>query len=540
MTRNIKFFSQALIITFMWSTIASCTKKFEDYNTNPANATDSMLQYDNIGKAIFLVQMQKNIMPNATTGDASVYQVAQNLCADAFSGMLSSPTPFGGGKNNLNYSINNGWTSGYFNNELNNVMQAWLQVKQRASVDAPEVFAVAQILKVLSMQRVTDLYGPMPYSQYGQGGFSVGYDSQESIYKTFFTDIDSAILSLDAFIKEKPEAKPIQKFDLVYGSDLTKWIKFANSLRLRIAMRLSYVAPQLAQQQAEKAVADPHGFITDNATEIARIQTQTGYVIVNPLYVIDVVYQGDTRMSADMESFLLGYKDPRIATYFKPSTQFPGTYKGIRRGIDIVSKDDRVNFSSLNTNVNTPVVWMTPAEVCFLRAEGALRGWNMGGNAKDLYEQGVTKSFGKEGFSASQASTYLADGTSKPSAYTDPVDAANNIAATSSDLSKITIKWNESDNFETKLERIITQKWIAIYPEGCEAWAEYRRTGYPKIFPVVVNYSNGVINTKKQIRRLPYPTAEYNSNGAEVAKAVSLLGGPDNGATRLWWDTKNK
>jgi hypothetical protein len=88
------------------------------------------------------------------------------------------------------------------------------------------------------------------------------------------------------------------------------------------------------------------------------------------------------------------------------------------------------------------------------------------------------------------------------------------------------------------LERIITQKWIAIYPDGQEAWADYRRTGYPRLFPVVNNFSGGTISTTTQIRRLAYPSNEYTTNSVAVNAAVAnLLGGPDNGGTRLWWDT---
>lgn len=538
MNQHISWYNRIslLAVSALFLLSISCTKNFEDYNRDPAKATDSLLQYDYIGKAIFLIQMEKNVFPNATTGDASTYQVAQNLCADVFSGMLAFPTPFGGGRNNANYALNDGWTRAYFNNELNNVLSGWLEIKRRDSVSNPEIFAVAQIIKVLSMQRVTDLYGPMPYSAYGGGGFSVAYDSQESIYRSFFVDLDGAIASLDKYSKAFPGAKPIAKYDLIYGGDFTKWMRLANSIKLRAAMRLAYVLPDLAKQKAEEAVADAHGLLADNGDN-ALLQTQGGITIVNPLYVISETYVADTRMSANMESFLTGFHDPRIAAYFNTSTEFPGVYKGIRSGIDIISKDDRKNFSGLHVTVSSPIQWMTAAEVYFLRAEGAARNWNMNGSAKALYEQGVQVSFAKDNLPG--AATYLADNTSTAAPYSDPVDSKNNVAAGDPALSTITIKWDDAADFETKLERIITQKWIAIYPEGGEGWSEFRRTGYPKVFPIVANYSNGVISTKTRIRRLPFPLPEYNTNATEVQKAVALLGGgPDNGSTRLWWDKK--
>ena len=89
-----------------------------------------------------------------------------------------------------------------------------------------------------------------------------------------------------------------------------------------------------------------------------------------------------------------------------------------------------------------------------------------------------------------------------------------------------------------KLEKIITQKWIAMYPNGQEAWSEFRRTGYPKVIPVVNNLSNGTIDTDIQVRRMTFPRSEYANNAAAVKEATSLLGGADNGGTKLWWDKK--
>jgi hypothetical protein len=122
-----------------------------------------------------------------------------------------------------------------------------------------------------------------------------------------------------------------------------------------------------------------------------------------------------------------------------------------------------------------------------------------------------------------------------PAAFTDNSgQTGNNITAPST----VTIAFNAADPFETNLERIITQKWIAMYLNGPEGWAEFRRTGYPKLFPVVTNNSNGTINTAIQIRRIPFPLSEYNNNLVGVQSGITLLGGADNGGTTLWWDKK--
>jgi hypothetical protein len=158
-----------------------------------------------------------------------------------------------------------------------------------------------------------------------------------------------------------------------------------------------------------------------------------------------------------------------------------------------------------------------------------LRNWAGAGDVKLNYETGIQASMDQWGVSAG---TYKDDATSLPKAYVDPLNAANNSPA----VSTVTISWDAAASNERKLERIITQKWLAMFPEGQEAWTEFRRTGYPKLFTVVNNNSNGAVDTQIQIRRLAYPANEYSTNGAEVQKAVQLLGGPDNGGTRLWWD----
>jgi hypothetical protein len=141
----------------------------------------------------------------------------------------------------------------------------------------------------------------------------------------------------------------------------------------------------------------------------------------------------------------------------------------------------------------------------------------------------------ENGLAASDAATYSANNTLTPAAFTDNSgQSGNNIATPST----IKIAWNSADNFETNLERIVTQKWIAMYPDGPEGWAEFRRTGYPKLFPVVSNNSNGTINTAIQVRRIPFPQSEYNNNATGVQSGIAVLGGPDGGGTKVWWEKR--
>ena len=237
-------------------------------------------------------------------------------------------------------------------------------------------------------------------------------------------------------------------------------------------------------------------------------------------------------MNASMDAYMNGYNDPRRSRYFTAASD--GGYHGVRLGIITTNWSNYVGdkISSLNIDESsTEIVWMTAAESYFLRAEGALRGWNMGGTAKSLYESGITVSFEETG--AGSAANYI-NSTATPAAYVDNATGANGMSAPST----ISIQWSDSDSDERKLERIITQKWIAMFPDGPEGWAEFRRTGYPKLFPVVTNRSNGAIDTNTQVRRIPYPQSEYEKNEEGVISGIAKLGGPDNGGTKLWWDKK--
>lgn len=331
----------------------------------------------------------------------------------------------------------------------------------------------------------------------------------------------------------------MQPYDLVYGGDYKEWIKFANSLKLRLAMRIAMVNPTLAKTEAEAAVNDPGGLISTNADN-AYVQAANGVTFTNPLWSVCYEYL-DIQMGAPMECYLKGFKDPRLAAYFvpNPDTLAAGktVYHGIRNGIQIDNATQYKPASNINNTKTSPIRFMAASEISFLRAEGALRGWAMGGTAQDFYTLGVTQSFEQAGV---PLGNYLNDAASTEAPYVDIVLASNNIAAGSPNLSTITIKWNEADTYQHKLERIVTQKWLALWPDGCEAWAEFRRTNYPILMPVVINNSQGTVSTTGFVRRLPFSQKEYNTNNAEVTKAVSLLKGPDNGGTRLWWDLAAK
>jgi len=524
-TNNIlKVFAAA---TLCGAVLSSCTAKFEDYNTNKHEVTEDQLQQDNLAVGALFRQIQRNVIQFADGALLdSDYQIMYNLLADTYAGYCAPSGTFYNGKHTGSYTMIPGWCQAMFRYKFSKTMSAYQTIKENANGNEP-VLALADILKVASMHQVTDYYGPIPYTKVGES-LNSEYDSQEVVYKAMLTELDEAIDILENFYLAG-NATLLDDYDYVYGGNLASWIKFANTLRLRLAMRIVYAEPALARTEAEKSVASG---VMEEASDYARIQHSL-ITYHHPIYEINVNFNnGDCQAAASLESFLVGYGDPRASVYMK--TAADGQYHGVRQGVQTSVWNDYRNGAGKVSAPNidfagTELVWMYASEAYFLRAEGALRGWNMGGTAKDLYEAGIETSFKERGVSG--ADTYKADNTKTPADYSDPV-GSNNIAAQTS----VTVAWNEAANTEVKLEKIITQKWISMYPNGCEAWAEYRRTGYPALLPPVNN--DDAQHISGTIRRVPFPESEYQDNEAEVSKAFSLLNGGDNAGTKLWWDKK--
>jgi hypothetical protein len=504
----------------------SCSDNLEGLDNNPRDITEEQLKVDFQHVGSLYKPVFENIYQYTP---AWSYQLQQNLNADVFSGYMTSPRPFGAGANNTTYALNSGWNGFIWSVPYTNVMNNIASIKEATENDFPTLYGVSLILKVAAMHRVSDVFGPIVYSEFGESSTVSAYDSQEVAYNAFFADLDTAVQLLTNDL----ESPKFTAFDLSYGGNYTSWVKLANSLRLRLAIRISKVDAAKAKVEGEKALSQSLGVMTSNDDSFFVHGT-----LDHPIKTINNAW-GDIRMNASMESILVGYDDARTNAFFNTSEQTQGEFKGVRTGMPLLSnyedelaqKAAYVDFSMLGDAVLTSSVQlMTSAEVYFLKAEAALRGWTGAGDAQANYESGITTSFGQHG--ASGVAAYITDGTSVPVDYVDPENGENSIAA----ISNITIAWDGAASNEEKLERIITQKWIAMFPEGQEAWSEYRRTGYPKIFPVISNQSNGNIDTDIQIRRIPFVDSELQTNPDGVADAVSKLGGVDNGGTRLWWD----
>ena len=518
-----------IIFLFLVALFANaCTDGFEEANVNPYEITDESLSQDfnNIGS--FYPTLLANIFG---------HQIEENLIAESFCDYMATPTQFASGVNNTTYYIT--WNT-YWNRIYDNLMAPASQVISIAEEGGYDVFvAWAKLIRILGVSRLTTYHGPVIYSTYGQTDAS--YDSEADLYNAFFSDLDD----IQAIFAANEDYVGLDNFDASYGGDVTQWEKVVNSMRLRLAIRISKVAPDLAKTEGEKAMADQAGLITSNDDNFLIS------LYGSDLYLSIICFQwNDTRMSAGMESFLVGLKDPRIEAYFEPATtdttvysdhpDYP--YKGIRNGAELVAKADHTSYSTINSSFESVESrpYISASEVYFDMAEAALRGWTGAGDAGANYEAGVRASFTQ--WETAGVDDYLADATSTPIDYNDAVYDSRGDGTINDFTSRstVTVAWDESAANEVKLEKIITQKWIAGFTNPNEPWADFRRTGYPKLAHVYKNDSNsdwGVIPADEWIKRMPFLDTERSSNADAVAAAVTTMKGDDLISTRLWWDT---
>jgi hypothetical protein len=524
----------AVIVLF-----ASCTKNFSDINQDKNKIAT-------IGPADlpFLFSQAEHSGPN-TYYD---YQIAQNLFADQYAQYFACEATYFPSDR---LTIRQDWVGAAFNPKYTDVLPQLQSIFAATDSATSAEYAMANVWWVWTFHRVTDYWGPIPYFSAGKPGNSVPYDSQDKIYDDFFKRLTAAATVL----KTHADENHYGSYDLIYGGDVNRWFKFANSLRLRLALRISKVDPARAKTEAEAAVAA--GVMT---TSVA-ISDPTAQTSGDDAFVLRSAKNTDGnglqamsdwnefRMSASMSSVMNGYQDPRLPQYFLPAYN-TGLYSGLRNGLTVDQLGKVPNAAANNSHVgkrwsSTAVVdkngnsigdassiatgqnIMVTAETYFNRAEGALLGWSMGGTAKDLYNAGITNSLIQWGITNAGVQTAYINSTNTPVA---PGDYLNSPAMTN-----IPVLFGATP--AVQLEQIATQKWLSLFPDGIEAWADFRRSHVLKLYPVANSDNPDISNTSTQwLRRIPFLDSEKETNADAVTAAVALLGGPDKVTTALWWD----
>ena len=507
------------ILLLMIATLASCTKDFKKINIDPNNSPAVPLDY-------LLGQAQLYI--GGSAGDPGYATWRANLIyALPATQMFSSLSTFYAGDK---YLYQADLSEAYFVQQYPNSVKGLVDLINQAKDDPKNIniLSIARILKVLQMSIITDLYGDVPYSEAGQGflsnNFSPKYDAQKDIYADMLKELSEAGPALD------PSSYIPVKADFVYAGDLAKWKAFANSLMLRLAMRMQKVDPASAESWAKKALDG--GVMTSNDETFAiHYANDGGTATINsnsfnlgPLEAPtrNEVFKGSIQWSKTLIDMMKARSDPRLSTIstLKSGDMTPANQKGLPNGLDAglllaqtgeTGSDNYSRPSGILYSATDPYILLPYAEVEFMKTEAIERGWYTGVAATE--------------YAAGQAAAI-----SQLSVNTGaPVISAAMIAAYQAQN-----PYPVAGTLADKMLAIHTEMFIlnASTLNGFEGWANYRRTGLPVLTPTNYpgNATNGTI-----MRRLIYPTSEQGVN-VNYQKAVAAQG-PDLFTTRVWWDT---
>ncbi|QSB28449.1 SusD/RagB family nutrient-binding outer membrane lipoprotein [Flavobacterium sp. CLA17] len=517
------------VVLSMLAVFSSCTQDFDEINTNKNTLTEDQLDPTLAGPAFasaLYAGIHNGSYSSPGVDDQGTWGIATGILPSTFTQYLSCG--YGTERNAfVNGYEGRGWLRFY------TVAVPALNNAIKASAGNADALAVLKIWKVFMYNQMTDAYGPIPYTEAGNNKEKVPYDSVEFIYADFFKLLDEANATLSA--TSATTVGTLQPNDRVYSGNVQNWKRFGNSLRLRLALRISDIDPAKAKTQAEAAVAA--GVIETNE-QSATFKVSN----ITPNNMNMIVNAWGYYMTASMESLLVGYDDPRLAKWFAPIDT--GVYQGRPVG-GLQGQFGTTKFSMFNNDVlgsgangtlsETKNIEIFMASENFLsRAEGALNGWNMSGTAQSLYEQGIALSLRQWGITDAAAISNYISGTSTPSvpnvATAYPTLGLQTVPVT------LPVAWDAS--VANQRTQIAVQKYLAIFPESWEAWADLRRSDAKVIYPILNtdNVETGV--GKSLMKRVIFVTNEYSSNRDAVRDAVSKLGGPDSGGTKLWWDTK--
>ncbi|MGB0879014.1 MAG: SusD/RagB family nutrient-binding outer membrane lipoprotein [Polaribacter sp.] len=478
--------------------LASCDNGFEELNVNPTKPVQ-------VAVGTKLTAVQKYISSERYDNWRAnlIYQSTMMQHFAATAGYWSGDK----------YTWNRGYASSlmdrYYSNAVKSLEDLRVQLNDEGAAD--EMKAIVRILRVYTFSRLTDLYGDIPYSEAGKG-FTEGilkpkYDAQSEIYPDLLKELEESAAALGSGTSGFGSA------DVIYQGDQGKWKRLANSLMLRLGLRLIKVDAAAAQAWATKAI---NGGVMQSNDDIFYLRHEVTQNRNGNSEVFDA--DGNPRMSKTFIDFLQAGNDPRLpilAARRSDQSTAPADLQGLPNGLDAAlllastGEDNTDAYAEPNRSIlagfDAPMIFQTYAEVEFMLAEANVR-WGLGGAAATSYNNGVTAAM-------EMLSLYSADAVIPSS------DIANYLA-------------NNPYNVANALEQINTQYWAATFLNEYETFANWRRTGFPVLTPVNYpgNETNGTIP-----RRLTYTESEATNNADNYAAAIAAQG-PDELTTRVWWD----
>jgi len=542
--------------------MTSCTDSFEDLNTSGVQVDPNALPF-----AAQCTEPMNYCYPP----QQNMFQFWTNLTIDLYGGYFMTPN---GNFTNGDMGENRGHSGGMYENYYLHIFNNTRRII--ADCDASNQLGLAGVMRIVQAYgtlMTTDAHGPLAYSSILSGEYEsyFPFDSQQDIYIAMFKDLDKAITDIQNMTEA--EKLTLATFDSWCQADTELWVKIANTMKLRMALRLSKREAEMSAAgidlKAVAAAAAPNTLATVNKDIVIDKSLE------NEMWLMFA--WGDCGFNANLVTLMSGMKDPRQPLYMTKNVNdvtvkvgdedkvvVPKNteYLGIRFASGLPGKPNSwSNFSGWIDTPNALGVYSMPlpifkaAESYFLLAEAKLR-WNIGSESiQSLYETGIRVSMENElayrgkyaqisAYPANAVEDYI-NGTTGQIDFVDPANAALSTPA----LNKLGVKWDEGASNEQKLERIMIQKYLALFPLSTEAWAEQRRTGYPRLFPAYVNESNGAVDTEEGVRRVIYSSNAYDTNAKGLEEGLKLLDkensskkgiSGDKGGTHVWWDNADK
>jgi hypothetical protein len=473
-------------------TATSCTDDFDKMNANPNSPTAIGAQYllpTGIETAIDRYWGHRTRFERINIDAAELYvqHLTRNIYSNEGDDYTVSPA-----------LVANNW-KGFYNDSQLNFQRIILQTGETGTAPNKNYEGVALVMRSWVFSLLTDMYGAIPYTDAIKGtgdvpNYTPKYDPMDVVYAGLLNDLKMANEKLTV-------GGPAIAGDIMYGGDIMKWKKFANSLRLRLANRQAAKKPAESKAIMAEILADATKFpIFASNADNAQLNCTTTLPSNNEWnQVMKQDGRTDWNISKTLADKMNELDDARITVFANPNKD--GKYQGHPNGLpDAIATSYLSTSSTIGnafTKADAPEVIMTFAELNFILAEAALDG-EITGSAKTYFETGITASFAQYGLTPS--ATYF----TKVGAVTR--------------------------------EMVLEQKWISLFGQGVEAWIEWRRTGlpvFPALDPRAVVQNGGILPT-----RFPYPNSEYSLNAAAVKAGEALNGGANDMKTKLWWAEK--
>ena len=481
-----RYIGKIFVLTFITiMLVVGCTDKFAEVNTDPDRAKDAP----------------------ATNVLAFVLRYHSDTFDDRWNDM-NEPETYGGQLSIMQYidesrynfrpaTVENKWYYGYI--QLNNVNEI---IKKATADDAKNLLGVAKVLEAYFYQIMTDTWRDIPFTdalKMSDGVLLPKYDKQEDIYPALITMLDDANTLMSSGSNDQ-----LGDGDILFHGDVLKWRKFANSLRLRLAMRISSIDPGLSKSVVETIMGDSNKYPIMTSNDDNAFFWYPGTSPYEEPWYEDSKTRDDHGMSDVMINILKELNDPRLPVYAIPATS-DGEYRGF--SIGAAAQPNLATISRIGTRFRKDPAGFSPymrySEVMFYVAEAAKLGYNVGMTAENAYNEGVTASLEENSIDQTAIDDYLA-GDAK---------------------------------YDGTLDQIYLQEWIAIFKEGMEAWSLFRRTGIPTTNVIAPGRASKYADHNTPPFRYPYPQNELSLNGAN-SKPFNDQVVDDFWGKQMWWDTR--